>query len=281
MDCTIFAVAWDELFRLLPIIVAVLVWVISHFAGQAPKKPPQRNKPATLPNSPKQAKPANESLQSEIDEFLKQAKAVREGKAATEKSSPRKATSPLAGEGPSKPLRPVDFPPQKTSRRLAPTLPKRGPRREEARPVLRPQTPSIAPDLPQNRPVRESVAQHVAETLDNSKFARRATQLSQVQQDSDNEFKQHMQRVFQRELGTLKTESAGIFEAAAATAADISATALAKATASAAGSQSATAPTVARKGSSDIALFLAGRKNMRDAIILSEIMQRPEQRWEE
>ncbi len=279
MNCSLLAVGWEELFRLLPIIVAVLVWVISHFAGQAPKKPPQRSKPATLPNAPKQAKPASESLQAEIEEFLKQAKAVREGKSASEKTAPSKATTQLPGDAPPKPLRPIEFPPQKTARRSPPTLPKRGPRREETRPVSRSLIPPAAPEPAQNQPVRETVAQHVAETLDNSKFARRATQLSQVQRESDSEFQQHMQRVFQRELGTLKTESAGIFEAAAATAAGVSATALAKATASAAGSQTATAPTVVRKGASDIALFLAGRKNMRDAIILSEIMKRPEDRW--
>ena len=213
------------------------------FRRPGPKKPPQRKRPAGLPNSPQQAKPAKDSLQSEIEEFLKQAKAVREGKASSEKSAPRKSNAPLSGAAPPKPLRPIEFPPQKTSRRSLPTLPKRGARREETRPVVRPLTSATA-EVVQNQPARESVAQHVAETLENSKFARRATQLSQVQQQSDNEFQQHMQRVFQRELGTLKTESAGIFEAAAATAAGVTATALAKATAAAGGSQSATAPTV-------------------------------------
>jgi hypothetical protein len=281
MDCTLLAVGWDELFRLMPFIIALLFWVISHFAGQVQKKPPQRNKPATLPNSPKQTKPVNDSLQTEIDEFLKQAKAVREGKAATIKPTAASPSSSASQRDlPQKTVRTAEFPSPKSPRRVPPALPKRGPRREESRPVVRTLVPS-PPAGTDNRPLRESLSQHVAESLDNSKFARRATQLSQVQEESDNEFKQHMQRVFQRELGTLKTESAGIFETAAATAADVTATALAKATASAAGSQSATAPVVVRKGSTDISLFLAGRKNMRDAMILSEIMQRPEHRWEE
>jgi hypothetical protein len=281
MNGALLAVGWDELFRLMPFIIALLFWVISHFAGQVQKKPPQRSKPATLPSSPKQAKPPNDALQSEIDEFLKQAKAVREGKTATAKpTAASQSASTSQRELPPKTARTAEFPSPRSPRRLPPMLPKRGQRRDETRPVVRTLTPS-PPAGTENRPVRESLSQHVAESLDNSKFARRATQLSQVQEDSDNEFKQHMQRVFQRELGTLKTESAGIFETAAATAADVTATALAKATASAAGSQSATAPVVVRKGSTDISLFLAGRKNMRDAMILSEIMQRPEQRWEE
>ena len=164
----------------------------------------------------------------------------------SEKTAQDKATTQLPGDAPLKPLRPIEFPPQKTALGRLPLCPnavhvakKLG--RFRARSYRRGAEPA------QNQPVRETVAQHVAETLDNSKFVRRATQLSQVQRESDSEFQQHMQRVFQRELGTLKTESAGIFEAAAATAAGVSATALAKATASAAGSQTATAPTVVRR----------------------------------
>ena len=57
------------------------------------------------------------------------------------------------------------------------------------------------------------------------------------------------------------------------------ATADAAATVSAAGAQSAYAPAIVRKQASNIALFLAGRKNIRDAIILNEILNRPEARW--
>jgi hypothetical protein len=127
---------------------------------------------------------------------------------------------------------------------------------------------------------RESVAQHVAETLDSSKFMKRATQLSQVQEATDADFRQHMQRVFQLDLGSLKKEPTGIFEAAGAAAKAASAAVAAKATAAAAGAESGTAPVATQQRTSDIALFLAGRKNIRDAIILSEILQRPEQRWQ-
>jgi hypothetical protein len=276
MTCILLAAGWDELFKYLPIILAVLFWVISHFAGQTPKKTPQRSRPSGMPASPKEAKPANESLQSEIDEFLKQARAVREGK----KAGGKVAIPPtLARDAPPKTSRPNEFPTQRPTRRPTPMLPKRAARREETKPLVRPLTAPAAVETVENRPSRESLSQHVAESLDSSKFTRRATQLSQVQQDSDTEFRQHMQRIFQHELGTLKKESAGIFEAAAATVAVATAAATAKATAAAAGAQSATAPMTIQRGSSDIALFLAGRKNMRDAVILSEILQRPEQRW--
>ncbi len=88
-----------------------------------------------------------------------------------------------------------------------------------------------------------------------------------------------MQRVFDRDVGKLKEGPLGMFEAAGAAAAAASAAALTSATASAAGAETATAPVATRKAASNIALFLAGRKNIRDAIILTEILNRPEHRW--
>jgi hypothetical protein len=73
----------------------------------------------------------------------------------------------------------------------------------------------------------------------------------------------------------LKPGAQGIFEAAGAAAAS----AVAAATPVAGADAASTAPTAARKAASDIAVFLAGRKNIRDAVILTEILQRPESRW--
>ncbi len=89
-----------------------------------------------------------------------------------------------------------------------------------------------------------------------------------------------MQRVFEHGVGKLKEGPPGMFEAAGAAAAAATAAALTSATASAAGAETATAPIATHKAASNIALFLAGRKNIRDAIILTEILQRPEYRWE-
>src|SRR5437879_3295661 len=71
---------WDDLIRLAPFIIALLVWVINRFASTAPKKPPQGRPVQAKPAAPPIAKQANDPLQSEIDEFLRQAKSLREGK---------------------------------------------------------------------------------------------------------------------------------------------------------------------------------------------------------
>ena len=224
------------------------------------------------PAQPPIAKPANDPLQSEIDEFLRQAKSLREGKTAGASAKrddedrgkfavPTAATPSQRGRQPRTPF-------------LGP--PKRTARREQARPTPR-STPTPPPAEPATA-ARESVAEHVAQALDRSKFDRREVQLTQSQKDSDKEFRDHMDRVFQRDIGTLKPE-AGIFEVAAASAAAVTAATDANAAVAAAGSTTATAPNTVRKGASDIALFLAGRNNIRDAVILSEILPRPEHRW--
>ncbi|HEY2761488.1 MAG TPA: hypothetical protein VGI75_12115 [Pirellulales bacterium] len=267
----LFAVNWEDLIRLSPFIIALLVWIINRFAGAVPPKPPVRKPMVGNPAQPPVARAMNDPLQSEIDEFLKQAKSLREGKSATSSAGKRNAAKqgefavPTAGS------------PSQRSRQRNPFLGpgKRMTRREQARPVAR--TAPIPPPV-DSTPARESVAEHVAQALDRNKFDRRDAPLTQSQQDSDKEFRQHMERVFQRDLVTLKPV-AGIFEAAAASAAAATADTDAKAVVAAAGSTTATAPNTIRQSSSDIALFLAGRKNIRDAVILSEILQRPVQRW--
>jgi hypothetical protein len=160
-------------------------------------------------------------------------------------------------------------------RRVQPVQGKRVARRDETRqpPPVR---PPVVVEVVEAPAVRESVAEHVAQAMDSEKFSRRATQLSQVQKASDDEFQQHMQRVFQHGLGNLNPQPAGIFEAAAKAAAASASADAVKTAAAAAGSQSAAAPTATKKGATDIALFLAGRRNVRDAVILSEILKRPQ-----
>jgi hypothetical protein len=275
---------WNDFLRLVPFVIAFLVWVIGRFASQVPQKPPQRGVAAPRPNPPQPPKPAGDPLQTEINEFLRQAQAAREGRAAPKPDQARPAAAQSGDMMTPSSGRPGDVKRQRPSRRPPGAQPRRDSGREEtrttARPLARPVVVEVARARPEPKPpARESVAQHVAETLDSSKFSKRATQLSQVQESTDADFRQHMQRVFQHDLGTLPKEASGIFEAAGAAANAATAALAAKASAAAAGAESGTAPVATYKHRSDIALFLAGRKNMRDAIILTEILQRPEHRW--
>jgi hypothetical protein len=265
------AAGWEDLLKLAPIVIGVLVWVISHFAGQVkPKVPPQR-RPIGQPPQPGAPQQAKDPLQAEIDEFLRQAQALREGRPAAQ---PQRPGSPQRDQPP-QPARTADSQRSRPFRRPSSTPPKRGARRDETRTVSRPTPPPVV-EVVETPPARQPLS---ARLDSDNRFAQRAAQFSRMQEESDSEFKKHMDRVFSRDVSTLKPSALGVFEAAGASAKAAHATADAAATASAAGNQSATAPSIARQHASDIALFLAGRKNIRDAIILTEILNRPEGRW--
>ncbi len=127
MTTLLFAAGWNDFAAILPIVVAVLVWVISHFAGQIqPKAPPRRPvQPAPPKGNPPQ--PASDSLRAEIDEFLRQAQAAREGRPANaprreSQTQPNKTSDPVRSRPP---------------RRVAGLPTRRGARKDETRPVPR------------------------------------------------------------------------------------------------------------------------------------------------
>jgi hypothetical protein len=269
----VLAVGWDLFLQILPFVIAVLVWVINRFATAAAQRPPPGKAAMRKPIAPPAAKPAGDPLQNEIDEFLRQAKTAREGQGAAPQAA--KPAMPGQQRGAPPEARPGQPPIARPQRRVQPLPGKRISRRDETRPTP-PVRPPVVVEVVEAPPARESVAEHVAQAMDSEKFSRRATELSQVQKTSDDEFRQHMQRVFQHGLGNLNPQPAGIFEVAAQAAAATASAAAVKTAAAAAGSQSAAAPAATKKGATDIALFLAGRKNVRDAVILSEILKRPQ-----
>lgn len=276
MPCVLLAAGWNDFLEIIPIVIALLVWVISRFAGQVPQKPPQRGARPVKPVPPQTAKEAKESLQTEIDQFLQQARAARENRAmqrpgqTIQDIEKRRSNIPVSGR-PGSPQR------QRPTRTIV-AQPKREPRRDEGKPTPRPQ-PSLAAEVAQDLPQsgRGSVAQHVAEMLDNSQFAKRAAKLSQVQQSSDDEFRSHMQRVFEHDVGRLKDDSAAAIGTGSPAGSGAAVSAAAPA---AAASIAPVARQLAnRKVPADIALLLANRRGMRDAVILKEILERPEYRW--
>lgn len=267
MLAPLFAADWDVLIKVGGFIVVALYYLISAFAKKAEQRPPlpRRMQPVDrapldeprLEVPPADRQKANDPLQAEIDEFLRKAQAQREGR-PDDFSSPQ----PPSSEPPRRP-RPKRRSGSSTTRRQS-----------SQRPPPLPQ-PVLVEVAPPERP-RESLAEQLANRPETSVFDQRARQLSHVQQASDTEFRQHMQKVFDHNVGNLQSATLGVFEAAGAAAA---AAATEAANVAAAGAQSSTAPSTIHKRTSDIALFLAGKKNIRDAVILSEILRRPEDRW--
>jgi hypothetical protein len=275
MQLVLAAAGWVDFARVLPFIIAFLVWVIGRFASQVPNKPPQRGQvPGKPVIRPQQPGPAGDSLQSEIDDFLRQAQAAREGRTA-DKAGQVSPSTAQSGTG-RKSGQPDDTQRKKQSRRTVTRQTDRGVRRDENRASQTPlskSSTSESRDQQEAQPRRESLAEHVAETLDSSKFARRATKLSQVQESHDAEFRQHMQRVFKHDLGDTAGTAAGASPPSIGPAANLAAAA------TGAGVAPMVTPSGDRKVAADIAALLAGGKGIRDAVILTEILQRPEQRW--
>ncbi len=135
MTSYLLAAAWDDFFKILPFIIVVLVWVINQFAGKLqPPQPPKRVppfKPPVPPPAQQAAPPGQQPLQAEIEEFLRQAQAMRAGRPVPPRNQPVAGPPPVAPQatpgGASRRPRPPRRTPQSgtkpTSQRPPPSLP--------------------------------------------------------------------------------------------------------------------------------------------------------------
>ncbi len=253
------AVGLDDLLSgLIPVIVAV-IWVLSQLFGRKPEQPKRR------PFKPPVERPVARVPQA---------------------NPPRQ---PPMGRPPAPPQKPVIVEAQRQQRPEAPFDPAKEleeflrrvqERRGAAAPrdveVVRPQQPKpqrravrtaadelVTAEAVEERRAESSVAEHVAKHLDSRKFTARAQQLSHVDQ-ADEQMDAHLAQVFEHKLGRLEPQSTSRPAAVAPTAraeqvrADIAAT-----------------PTAA----AGLAALLANTESIRQAILLNEILTRPEHRW--
>jgi hypothetical protein len=146
---------------------------------------------------------------------------------------------------------------------------------EESRPLRR-QTikKPAAQDKPKPAPVEATAApvalgaevtEHVNKYLDADEFSRRSAQLGGEVAKADSEIDQHLHQVFDHSLSQLSARPSETAEAAAAVEpAELSASGEAEA-----------APVFAV----DLADMLAKPESMAQAVVLSEILSRPAERW--
>ncbi|MBN2022944.1 MAG: hypothetical protein JW809_09120 [Pirellulales bacterium] len=127
--------------------------------------------------------------------------------------------------------------------------------------TLRPSAQPVEAEIVRG-PVGEGVAQKVAKDLDTTEFKRRTAQLGQETRQAAARVEERLQHKFDHQLGQLaakpqKRRKPAAPQAAAAAAAD------------------ALPPTSA----AGFAAILSDVDNVRQAIVLNEILQRPEHRW--
>lgn len=128
-----------------------------------------------------------------------------------------------------------------------------------AKPVVasRPLSPPVAQKAPESAPARGSVVEHVQQHLDTSEFGRRTTQLGGEVAQADDKIDARVQQVFEHQLSQFDWRTSQEIEAAGET----------------------VPLTATTAGAAGLAALLAAPESLRQAIVLNEILQRPEQRW--
>lgn len=214
---------------------------IERAAAQPPPMPrPAQAQPMQAGQPPRPKTPAEE-----VEEFLRRAAARKGGK------QPQGA-APAPRQGQSKRQR----------KPVAPAKPRRAP---DTEPVL--VEVAEGPSLTGPRPTGSGVAKHVQQHLDESQFDQLATELSHLKK-SVGGLADHVQHTFDHRVGTIAGESPAQI---APKTAEPAAVVMER--------ESAGGRPLGQDFAAELAAMLRRPEDVRTAIIVSELMRRPEDRW--
>ncbi len=205
------------------------------------------------------------------------------GKGEQAKPRPAQRPRPPAGGGPARAAQPraggiedeiTEFLRRAAGGRQA-EPPKQPARPQPVVAQIAPEPLTRSPSKPPRRPLGSQIQESVGEHVDTSRFSRRAAELGDEVAHADDQLQARLDEKFDHDLGSLASvpgESAtaatgDIFESATAATGDIFA--------------SAKTPTgkLPQTAAAGVAAMLADAQSIRQAIILSEILQRPTDRW--
>lgn len=152
-----------------------------------------------------------------------------------------------------------------------------------------PARPALAPAFPQSEAVEveivydepalgAGVSSHVAQALDNRQFTERARHLGEEVGQADDKMGARLHRKFDHQVGQLRSTTASSVPAASTAQQSFDEARQGAAGAAPAGAGDAAAQ-AAGVSASEIAQLLRTPRNIRHAIILNEILARPEDRW--
>jgi hypothetical protein len=245
--------AWNDVLEALGGLLFLLIWwavsrvVEANKAGQAPgPKPAAPPQPQRQPVPPQQARPAAAMVRDQVEEFLRRAGQPAKpgpGRRPQPPARPAGEIEVLLSEVPAASERnPLAEPLRPLGQRVGQSAPTEKRRRSTRRPV--------APKPQLGGSVAEHVAEHVGGAV--RALGEHASQLGERVIQADEQFDVQLKAKFDHRLGTLASErDAGQQERLAA------------------------ADTPARQ----IAAMLADPAGVRQAIVLSEILNRPSDRW--
>jgi hypothetical protein len=257
----------DLLEGLLPIIVAVL-YGIAHLVGaMQQEKRKSAAKPRPTPqefgvNPPPERKPApaaagnqptlEETLRREVEEFLRRSQGRPGQPAASQGRPPQRTPPPATRQQPARPARP---PRQADARSRPPEQPRRlvdTPRLEPTRSLSPLQAEPLRPTIA-SPPLGAGVAAYVSEQLRGTKeLVQHAQNLGADVAQADERLEQHLQQKFVHSVGTLTPLTTTTVEQRPAAASAVQ----------------------------ELRALLSSPSGLRQVIIASEILRRPEDRWE-
>jgi hypothetical protein len=123
--------------------------------------------------------------------------------------------------------------------------------------------PTVEAEVIEAEPVHESVSQHVTQYLASDEFGQRTSHLGEHVGQADDQMKSHLSQVFEHRVGDLGATTSPVQMEAVGTVGD-------------------EAPSVHRsvnRRADEISAMFRSPRSLRQAIILSEIMNRPVDRW--
>jgi len=141
-----------------------------------------------------------------------------------------------------------------------PAAAQRQPRPRQAAPArAAPPAPSVMEaELVPPSPSGSAVAEHVRHHLDTGEFSRRASGLAQVPQHVSQAIESHLHQVFDHQVGRLATQPTATLPEPA---------------------EAAPTQTEIRLAAAGLAPLLADRERLRQAVVLTEILRSPLERW--
>jgi hypothetical protein len=221
-------------------LVAILFWVLGKLLGQ-PQQPPARRPQAQLPPRPLERPPQ----QGQADPLQSEIEEF------LRRASGQRKPADTAAQG-----RPDRTRLPRSRQPGARQDPRRGRPGQPTAPQGSPQPVAAAPDPALDTP--EALDRHVKQFMDTGEFDRRTAKLTTIEKQ-DQQFEKHLKDTFTHEVGHLRGGALAISGESSVT--------------------SAAPPIAEGQRRNFLALLLANPAELKTAVLLNEILPRPEHRW--
>jgi hypothetical protein len=228
------------------LLVGIVFWILGKVIGQPPQPPVRRPQPPAMGRPPAPRPPmAGPQQQGPGDPLQSEIEEF-----LRRASGGRKPGGAAAPAGPDRTRQ------ARTRQPAARPDPRRGRPGQPSTPPQQPQPVATARDPGLDTP--EDLDRHVKQFMDIGEFDRRTAKLTSIERQ-DQQFEKHLKDTFTHEVGHLRGGALAISGSASVT--------------------SAAPPMAEGQARNFLALLLANPAELKTAVLLNEILPRPEHRW--